>query len=173
MVGAVVLGLVADRRYAQWRRQADEARAYAAEQLARADAAEQRADSLSEAAAALAVAASRRDTVLRERIRVVMAEPVPPDCSTYTAPRDSLIRDLQLQANQWRAAYETQREAQTSLYTAYVRARAAADSLSITLANAPRVRSLWVPRPSLFAGLCVDGRPCAGVGLAWSIPWPK
>lgn len=151
----------------------------------------QAADSLrivaeSEKAAALALADSlrkwavvqrERDVVVDRRVVEVRAEPLPDSCDTackrLVATRDTIIDSLTTQRDGWRRAFERQAAATARLAAAYDLQSQANDSLqrAVKLLEPPR-RDLFgrllhpEVRPAIFAGLCADGRPCAGVGVA-------
>jgi hypothetical protein len=124
-----------------------------------------------------AVGQRTRDAVTTRRIVEVRAEPLPPSCDSacqrLVATRDTIIDSLTTQRDGWRRAFESQAAATARLAAAYNQQVQATDSLSraVKLLE-PQRRDLFgrllhpEVRPVVFAGLCVDGRPCAGVGVA-------
>lgn len=125
-------------------------------------------------ASAFAQRAAKVDTIIRVRERVIHdsfpAENYPDTCAKPLAIRDSQIADLTLSRDSWRSAYDTSLVAMARLGEMVSAARAANDSLEAALA--PRVQTFWSRlKPKMggggFAGVCTDGRPCAGVGITF------
>ena len=154
----------------------------------RAERATETADSLrrnaTEAARSLALLLSqvrakrdtlvRRDTVLQERVRTVLAEPVPDTCKKVVASRDTIILDQQDQIARWRGVSDRQLAATDSLQRFVINPlRESNDSLktAVTLLRPRRfdfIGRLFHPeiKPAAFAGVCINGSPCVGVGVA-------
>lgn len=133
-----------------------------------------RADSLQLVAEAAEQRAARRDTVIRLiREEIEALPPEPESCKLFTEPRDRLISECELQAAELREGLQAQSESLDALRRAEIRARSRGDSLSAVLADRPQPRPGWVPEVSVgpFAGFCIDGTACAGVGvqLSWSV----
>ena len=120
----------------------------------------------------LAVAADKRDTVI-QRMVVELPAP-PPDCEPYTAPRDTLIAELQEQNTEVMDAFKAEREATTRLRVAEAHARAASDSLLAVLDDRPRPLSPLIPSVGLgcTAGLSALTRQpdvACGLTLSWEV----
>lgn len=131
---------------------------------ARADSASARADELS-----LAVAA--RDVRI-DAMRSALPEPTE-DCEVFTAPRDSVIAEMDVRHEDVLAALDSERSATALLRAAEARAHASADSLFAVLKDRPRPLSPLIPSVGvgITAGICSTGQPCiaAGLTLSWEI----
>lgn len=157
-------------------------RARAAQVARVADSLDLVADSLDHHAAAdharadsLARLAARRDTLFRERIRILRdTVPVPDTCKVYVAARDSIIDGLLTNSDTMLTAFERQRLAFVTLQEALRLSRIATDSLQDVLGDVPTPLPAFIPTLSVgpFAGVCFNGQLCAGVGvgLTWDIP---
>jgi hypothetical protein len=115
----------------------------------------------------------KTDTVLQERVRVVLEVPVPNSCIEFTAPRDSLISDCVKQTAKWRGAWEDLSAATDSVLGVVDTLKASNDSLfrAVSLLTPRRLDLLGrllhpSIKPAMFGGVCTTGRPCAGVGVA-------
>lgn len=124
---------------------------------------------------------ARVDTVVRvQRVRdvrvdsvlvEVRGQPVPEGCEAIVADHRAALDSLETSRDTWRASYEGQKAATAllgvaydTLEVAYTRVRTAYELLR----NPPRRLQV---APAVFAGLCTDGRPCAGVGV--TIRWGR
>lgn len=164
-----------DAQERKYQERVEHVQEFADEQKRRAEAALATADSLKAERDSVAAVAARRDTVVRERVREVLAEPVPEDCAEFVLPRDSLISDLLGQVNLWREAYDAAAAEAEALRGAHGRLVVAVDSLQNVLNDRPKPKPAWIPeiKVGAIAGICLDG-PCigAGVSLGWEIPIP-
>ena len=137
-----------------WNRRAEDALQFAAEERERAEAATEFADSV-------VADADARTPEIRERI-IRVREDSPPDTA-----RDAIIDDL-LEVN------SSLRLAVDSLSVANIRLFIANDSLTAVLEDRPLPRPVWLPEIRLGpqAGICMDGRFCAGIGVSigWKLP---
>lgn len=174
VVGAVAVGAWTTAEWREWDRRAtaaearsDTLSAYADSLVFVADSAIARGDSL----AFVADTATGRVVV---RWREVAAEPAPDTCAPFLAARDSVISDALAAAADWELAYDTLYTAAARLRVAYDTLHIAHDSLRVVLADRPRLRPWWAPKVSVgaFAGVCVDGRPCAGGGVGITVEVP-
>lgn len=113
----------------------------------------------------------RRDTVLAARTDSVQAEPVPAVCDSVVAVRDSLIDEWRDQATSWRSQFEEQRKNAAELRFAVSRLEKATKAV-VEVYNAGERGSLFYRithpelRPGFFAGICSNGKPCAGAGIS-------
>jgi hypothetical protein len=176
-VVAVVLGMRAcdARRVAEWRHRVGVETARADSLLSLAEQEYQRAEEGAIQAERLALHAARNDTIVRERVRVVRDTVVIPDtCFVYVAQRDSLIDDLLGITDTLTLAFAEQKRAYVVLQGAYRSTQTAADSLRNVLEDYPSPLPWFVPslEAGVFAGICLDGQPCTGVGvgLTWKLP---
>jgi hypothetical protein len=178
VVGLVVLAvtsLVADRCYSsrasEWEARVVAVQRVADEHRQRAEAAEVEAEKLRSQAAAIAEAAEARQPVID-----TMIVRLPPAETPGEAQRDTIITELQTQVQTWKSAYQKQLEAGAVLRVALGEMTARGDSLEAVLADRPTKKPWWIPEVVMgpFAGLCSEGRPCAGVGVAlgWKIGGP-
>lgn len=156
---------------AEWQERVERVQAEAAVNLALADSALALADTFETQALALAAEAEKRDTVI---IRMVEQLPAPPaDCEPFTAPRDSVILQMEERHKTNIAAFERQRKASVLLRAAEARAHRAADSLVAVLDDRPQPVSPLIPTIGLgaTAGVCTTGQPCVAFGLqlSWEV----
>ena len=121
----------------------------------------------------------KKDTIVIRSVTNLPPSPAPV-CDSAIAVRDTVISQLATSVTEWRDLMRRQQEASANLLVA-------ADSIhgveraalykQIDLYKNPPGKSflgrLFKPeiRPGGFAGYCVNGKPCAGVGLtiSWSL----
>lgn len=160
VAAAALSGYCVNAKFRAWNERVEAVEVFAEQETARAAAEadtalvwRERADSI--AAAAESVAPIIRDRIIRVR------EEAPPDPA-----RDSLIDELVVEADQWRAAFKAERKAGLLLQGAYDRVLVVNDSLTTVLDARERPRSRWAPTFSvgLFAGICSNGQLCTGIG---------
>lgn len=171
LAGVAYASSVYLRKQDEWNARVERVQAEARANLALADSATARADELQGLSDSLAFLAEQRDTVI---IRMIEELPAPPaDCEPYTAPRDSVIHELGLRADDLLAAFEIERTASDQLRIAEARSHAAADSLAAVLSDRPLPKPGWIPEIGLgaTAGICTTGQPCVAVGvtLSWKV----
>lgn len=168
LAGVAYASSVYLRKQDEWNARVERVEAIARAELARADSAEARATELQGLSDSLALLAEQRDTVI---VRMIEELPAPPaDCEPFTAPRDSVIVELGLRADDLLAAFNTERSAANQLRIAEARSRAAADSALAVLADRPLPKPGWIPEIGLgaTAGVCTTGQPCVAVGVTMS-----
>lgn len=103
----------------------------------------------------------RVDSVLVE----VRAEPVPEGCEVIVARHREALDELEISRDGWRDQFTAQREATARLVVAYDTLDAAYTTLNRAYRLARNPPKRFIVAPAVFAGLCTDGQPCAGVGL--------
>lgn len=159
----------------EWEQLARSALSESARQSARADSAEVRALSASARADSIAAEAARIEPIIRERVRIVRdTVPVPDECVEVVAQRDSLLDEALANSDRWRSAFVAESLAVVDLRVANSALRLANDTLTAALEARPRPWPKWLPeiRVGPQAGICTDGRACAGVGVSvgWKVP---
>lgn len=109
----------------------------------------------------------QRDTVILERAEAVReadsTNPPPDTCRPNLAARDALIAEQAAQIADLKSLDSVNARLRRDLV-------AARDSLAAALGSRPRGLRLWVvdigpPVPGAFAGVGLNGRPTAGVGI--------
>jgi len=109
----------------------------------------------------------QRDTVLIQRVAARDTIQVPVECEEIFAQDTALIDSLVTQSEGWRSAYEEQLAATVRLRGAYM----TLDSAYQTVRKVA-VSHSWLPKPKLrpgaFAGVCLGGQMCLGVGMTLS-----
>ena len=134
-----------------------------------------RADSAEARATALANRVLARDTVyVRERAEARdIAAAAPDTCAPFVAAYERVLAIADSSKNDAMDAYAAEREAAASLRIALGDARAAVDTLRVTLDSRPGPHLSFIPRlgAGLFAGVCADGSACVGAGvtLSWGL----
>lgn len=175
IAAAVVSGLFVDREFREWNRRVEEVQEFAESETARADSAVARGRAAQAAADLTRAEAVRLTIANRERI-AALDTVVPEECEEVVAVRDTLIREVLVESDTWRLAFEKQRKASTQFISAQRRQSVVIDSLMLVLDARPRPRPAWLPTVSVgpFVGFCVNGQPCAGigVGLTWKVRFP-
>lgn len=113
------------------------------------------------------------DTLIRERIKTVLATPVPDTCNRYVQPLVDLVLDQNQQLEEWRGTWEVQSAATEKVLVVVDSLKASNDSLSKAVGLLmPQRRSLLGRllhpeiKPAAFVGVCATGRPCVGAGVA-------
>jgi len=118
----------------------------------------------------------KRDTLVIRAVTNLPASPAP-ICDSAIAIRDTVISELATSVTEWKDLMKQQQEASARLLVAADSLRNAETSAlhkQIDLYKNPPGSSflgrLFKPeiRPGAFAGYCVNGVPCAGVGLTLS-----
>lgn len=163
------------RSVSEWESRAAQVEGQLWAEVERAEALKQEATFASERADSLADALENRAPEIRERIIRVQAE-TPADIRDHPAvvSRDSIITDLRIEADGWRSAFESQRAAFVTLEGALTVVESSRDSLAAILEAQPNERPWFLPRLGIgpFAGVCPDGRVCAGpvgVTVSWEV----
>ena len=106
-----------------------------------------------------------RDRVTDTLVQVVREQPVPEGCEAVVAAHREVIDSLVVSRDDWRDQFTAQREAASRLAVAYDTLDSAYRHMQDAyhlIKNPPRRIQI---APAAFAGLCTDGRPCAGLGL--------
>ena len=160
VVAAAVSGYFVDARFREWNRRVDSVLEFAEGETARANSAETAASDQKARSDEIVAAARARVPEIRDRI-VTVREQAPPDSA-----RDSIIDDLTEVVDSITVAYDSTSAAFVLLRSAYGRLLTVNDSLTIVLKDRPKPRSRWAPTFTVgaFAGVCTNGKFCAGVG---------
>lgn len=156
----VVSGYCVDQRFREWNKRVEQVEEFAKAETARAASAVVEAGDQKARADSVVRAARERAPEIRERI-VRVREELPPDPA-----RDSIIDSLVADNEQLVAVYDSVSAAYTVLLHSYNSLLVVNDSLLAVLEDRPRPRPRWAPslQAGVFAGVCSDGRLCAGVG---------
>lgn len=136
-------------------------------------------DSLQKQNAALRVRLQHRAASTDSAIVVVQAAPVPDTCLTIVKIRDQLLTQARTERDSALTLYDSEKQASDSLRRIIAADSAAqvTDSLARAAARAaiaPLRRQSLLDRLTPhtgaggFAGICTDGKPCAGYGLTLS-----
>lgn len=106
-----------------------------------------------------------RDRVVDTLVQVVRELPVPEGCESVVAEHRLALDSLAASRDDWRDQFTAQREATATLQQASVADSVAYASLSAAYRLARNPPKKLTLSPAVFAGLCTDGRPCAGLGV--------
>jgi hypothetical protein len=179
LVGVLVLaaGALAFQSYlgqkdAEWHERVERETARAETLMAENEQLRTEAAELEAIADSALIAATERDTIIVNRIETLPAPT--PDCEVFTAPRDSLIADMQGRHDKMLMVTSNYRNSLSLLHAAEAKARASTDSLLAVLDDRPKPRSPLIPEVGLgcAAGLSVTtGTPDAacGLSLSWKV----
>ncbi len=171
---AAVVRIYMGSQYAKWNQRVEEVLEFAEGESARADSAIAEAEKRVEYADSVARVVEARAPIIRERIIRIREEPVPEDCEPVVAARDSVINDLLVENGQLQLVVGDQRFAIARYAAANLALGIANDSLVAVLKDRPIPPPRGLPeiRVGPQAGICMDGRACAGVGisLGWKVP---
>lgn len=166
VAAAVASGFFVDSKWREFDKRAKEALEFGEAEKAKADSAKTEAQERVAWADSVAAEARDRAPEIRERIRIIRQDSVPEGYDEFVAEYDAIIDELLVESATWRAAYDSVNSAYGSLLFAYDKLEVAYDSVSTVLKARPKPPSRWSPKLSVgvFAGVCHDGRLCAGVG---------
>lgn len=132
-----------------------------------------RADSLVGTAAEAAARADAGTVTIGRLRQELLDTPVPAGCEVVATDRDEIIRFQEVRYEELSNAHKLQLLAYSQLRIAETMAVERGDSLRAVLDDRPIPRPGWLPEMTVgpFVGFCVEGKPCAGVGiqLSWTV----
>lgn len=173
LVTAAAAGAFWQANQNEWEKRVERVETLAEVFRGEADRLRAEADSIESKTDTVRIIITKQDSVIREAEAAVDTTPVPAGCEVAVGVRDRLISECQLQVANVKEALGLQTEAAAKLRAAAAKSAERADSLASVLADRPKPKPSWLPDVGAgpFAGICMNGQLCYGLGvqLSWKV----